>query len=89
MAGPAFVQPACQAIAAVASGTHTVAAFRVINQMPSFGRVALDTPTPPASTGDQQFSAPFGAGASAATIGWRCSATWRSSSDRGAPRTTP
>jgi acetyl-CoA acetyltransferase len=72
MAGPAFVQPACQAIAAVASGyAHTVAAFRVISQMPSFGaRVASDTPTPPREApGDQQFSAPFGSGASAATIG--------------------
>ncbi|HEX5586940.1 MAG TPA: thiolase family protein [Acidimicrobiia bacterium] len=72
MAGPAFVQPACQAIAAVASGyAHTVAAFRVINQMPSFGaRGASDAPTPPRTApGDQQFSAPFGSGASAATIG--------------------
>jgi acetyl-CoA acetyltransferase len=72
MAGPAFVQPACQAIAAVASGyAHTVAAFRVISQMPSFGdRRVPDGPTPPRrAPGDQQFSAPFGAGASAATIG--------------------
>jgi acetyl-CoA acetyltransferase len=72
LAGPAFVQPACQAIAAVASGyAHTVAAFRVIQQMPSFGdRRAPTGPTPPRTApGDQQFSAPFGVGASAAMIG--------------------
>jgi acetyl-CoA acetyltransferase len=72
LAGPAFVQPASQAIAAVASGyAHTVAAFRVIQQMPSFGaRAAPSGPVPPRQApGDQQFSAPFGSGASAATIG--------------------
>ena len=50
MAGPAFVQPACQAIAAVGSGyAHTVAAFRVISQMPSFGdRAQPSGPSRPA-----------------------------------------
>jgi len=71
LAGPAFVQPACQAIAAVASGyAHTVAAFRVITQMPSFGERSAPPAEPPRmAPGDQQFSAPFGTGASAATIG--------------------
>jgi len=72
MAGPAFVQPACQAIAAVASGyAHTVAAFRVITQMPSFGdRSGGSEPAPPRKVrGDQQFEAPFGVDASAANIG--------------------
>jgi acetyl-CoA acetyltransferase len=72
LVGPAFVQPASQAIAAVAAGyAHTVAAFRVITQMPSFGDRSTSVPStlPRTVPGDQQFSAPFGTAASAATIG--------------------
>jgi acetyl-CoA acetyltransferase len=69
--GPAFVQPALHSIAAVASGfCHTCVAFRIIKQMPSFApsNGAGAIPVRRAS-GDQQFQAPFGTAASAATIG--------------------
>ncbi|MGD9797028.1 MAG: thiolase family protein, partial [Acidimicrobiia bacterium] len=69
---PAFVEPATMAISAVASGlAHTCIAIRLIRQMPSFGaRQAPAGPIEPMRVGgDQQFSAPFGSGASAAGIG--------------------
>jgi acetyl-CoA acetyltransferase len=77
LAGPAFVQPACQAIAAVASGyAHTVAAFRVIRQQASTAMARIggapptgDAPPPRRVGGDQQFEAPFGVDAAAANIG--------------------
>jgi acetyl-CoA acetyltransferase len=81
--GPAFVEPATEAISAVASGLcHTCVAIRLIRQMPSqSSRLAdprgnralpvdnsgfLGSGVNPATAG--QFSAPFGAGAAAATI---------------------
>jgi acetyl-CoA acetyltransferase len=71
--GPAFVEPAIMAISAVASGlAHTCVAVRLIRQMgganarPGAGAA----PTGPMRVGgDQQFSAPFGAGAAGAGIG--------------------
>jgi acetyl-CoA acetyltransferase len=71
--GPAFVEPAVMAISAVASGlAHTCVAVRLIRQMgganargPAGGGMEGPIRVP----GDQQFSAPFGAGAAGATIG--------------------
>jgi acetyl-CoA acetyltransferase len=71
--GPAFVEPAIAAISAVASGLcHTCVAVRLIRQQPGQadflgGKVAR----PQGVRGDEQFSAPFGTWAAAATIaGW-------------------
>jgi acetyl-CoA acetyltransferase len=71
--GPAFVEPAISAISAVASGLcHTCVAVRLIRQQPGqadflAGRVQR----PQGIRGDEQFSAPFGSGAAAASIaGW-------------------
>jgi acetyl-CoA acetyltransferase len=81
--GPAFVEPALESISAVASGMcHTCVAIRLIRQMPgqtdrartppSDAPVRIDnsgflgTGVDPAVA--QQFSAPFGTGAAAATI---------------------
>ncbi len=71
---PAFVEPAVMAISAVASGlAHTVVAVRLIRQMGGANRGPATAPTGPPEPvhvgGDQQFSAPFGTGAAAATIG--------------------
>jgi acetyl-CoA acetyltransferase len=68
--GPAFVESAIMGIAGVASGlTHTCVAVRLIRQ---FGGANARPPAPAGPMrvgGDQQFSAPFGAGAAGATIG--------------------
>jgi acetyl-CoA acetyltransferase len=82
--GPAFIEPAVQAINAVAAGmSHTVLAIRLIRQMP--GQTdRVRAPGPPREPGlidsggflgsardpaaAAQFSAPFGTGAAAATI---------------------
>jgi acetyl-CoA acetyltransferase len=69
---PAFVEPATMAVSAVASGlAHTCVAVRLIRQMPSAGdRPSPTGPVEPMRVGgDMQFSAPFGASASAAGIG--------------------
>ena len=60
--GPAFVYPAIHAISAIASGlAHTVIATRIIQQQPSSSAMASGTAPPRrASTGDGQFTAPFG-----------------------------
>jgi acetyl-CoA acetyltransferase len=71
---PAFVEPAIMAISSVAAGlSHTCVAVRLIRQMPGErDRAGGDVPKPPAWVGgDDQFSAPYGTGAAAATIaGW-------------------
>jgi acetyl-CoA acetyltransferase len=70
--GPAFVEPAIMAISSVASGlAHTCVAVRLIRQQGGANRAPGD-PAPEGPhwvAGDQQFSAPFGAGAAGATIG--------------------
>jgi acetyl-CoA acetyltransferase len=71
--GPAFVEPAVMAISAVASGlAHTSVAVRLIRQQGGANArgPAGGAPSGPMRIGgDQQFSAPFGAGAAGATIG--------------------
>jgi acetyl-CoA acetyltransferase len=70
--GPAFVEPAIMAISSVASGlAHTCVAVRLIRQQGGANR-GPGAPAPEGPHwvgGDQQFSAPFGAGAAGATIG--------------------
>jgi acetyl-CoA acetyltransferase len=69
---PAFVEPAVMAVSAVASGlAHTVVAVRLIRQFggPNRGPASAAPAGPMRVGGDQQFSAPFGTGAAAATIG--------------------
>jgi acetyl-CoA acetyltransferase len=69
--GPAFAEPAIQAISAIASGLcHTCIAFRLIRQAPG------GMPSPEAAAamlkgiaGDDQFIVPFGAMAAATGIG--------------------
>ena len=71
--GPAFVEPAIASISAVAAGLcHTCVAIRLIRQQPGQADfLAGRVPRPQGITGDEQFSAPFGTGAAAATIaGW-------------------
>jgi acetyl-CoA acetyltransferase len=71
--GPAFVEPAIAAMSAVASGLcHTCVAIRLIRRQPGQAEFLRGTaPRPPQMRPDDQFSAPFGAGAAAATIaGW-------------------
>ena len=71
--GPAFVEPAIASISAVASGLcHTCVAVRLIRQQPGQADFLTgNTPRPQGVRGDEQFSAPFGSGAAAATIaGW-------------------
>jgi acetyl-CoA acetyltransferase len=77
--GPAFVEPAVQAMSAVASGmAHTVIAVRLIRQMGGAnpargGGASTETPAGPPPPmrvgGDNQFSAPYGSGAAGAGIG--------------------
>jgi acetyl-CoA acetyltransferase len=71
LAAPAFVYPALQSIAAVASGfCHTALTLRIIQQQPSGASMAAGTPSDNpmmaammgAARGDRQFLAPFGAG---------------------------
>jgi acetyl-CoA acetyltransferase len=62
-AGPAFMYPALQSIAAVQAGfCHTCIAFRIIQQQPSASDlISGAAPTRPAGvSGDAQFTAPFG-----------------------------
>ncbi|HLG66431.1 MAG TPA: thiolase family protein [Acidimicrobiales bacterium] len=73
---PAFAEPAVMAIASVASGlSHTCVAVRLIRQLGPANPAARGDeeaagPRPPAHvSGDAQFSAPFGGGAPAPTIG--------------------
>jgi acetyl-CoA acetyltransferase len=70
--GPAFVEPAIMAISSVGSGlAHTCVAVRLIRQQGGANRNP-GAPVPEGPhwvAGDQQFSAPFGAGAAGATIG--------------------
>jgi acetyl-CoA acetyltransferase len=71
--GPAFVEPAIASISAVASGLcHTCVAIRLIRQQPGqTDFLGGNMPRPQGVRGDEQFSAPFGSGAAAATIaGW-------------------
>ena len=69
--GPAFVEPAVQAISAVASGLcHTCVAIRLIRQAP--GGMPPGGPGAMLSAGiggDEQFNIPFGGLAAAAPIG--------------------
>ena len=73
--GPAFVEPAVQAMSAVASGTaHTCVAVRLIRQAASTaaaraGESGGNERRNLRVGGDNQFSAPFGTGAAGATIG--------------------
>jgi acetyl-CoA acetyltransferase len=74
--GPAFVEPAVQAMSAVASGmAQTCVAVRLIRQASSTGGARAgvggegDKPRHMRVGGDMQFSAPFGSGAAGATIG--------------------
>ncbi|HLG66251.1 MAG TPA: thiolase family protein [Acidimicrobiales bacterium] len=70
--GPAFVEPAIMAISAVASGLcHTCVAVRLIRQFGGANRPPEPERArgPMRVAGDNQFSAPFGAGAAGATIG--------------------
>lgn len=81
--GPAFVEPAVEAIAAIASGmSHTCVAIRLIRQMPAQSERLnprdTNAPAPVDRSGflgsgvdpatATQFTAPFGAGAAAAMI---------------------
>jgi acetyl-CoA acetyltransferase len=72
LVGPAFVEPAIMAISAVASGlAHTCVAVRLIRHQVRGNRPAQTAGPkgPQLVGGDNQFSAPFGAGAAGATIG--------------------
>jgi acetyl-CoA acetyltransferase len=68
--GPAFVEPAVHAISCVASGmSNTCLAIRLIRQMPSQTNVVRErTGGPRKVGGDEQFTAPFGGMAAAASI---------------------
>jgi acetyl-CoA acetyltransferase len=68
--GPAFVEPAMNAYMAVASGmAHTVVAIRLIRQMPGqTERLRGDVPVVSTVAGTEQFTAPFGGAAAAASI---------------------
>jgi acetyl-CoA acetyltransferase len=66
--GPAFVEPAVQAISAVASGLSTTCvAIRMIRRLSSTG--PPPGAQPPGFRGDAQFSGPFGATMPASMIG--------------------
>ncbi|MFI5053410.1 MAG: thiolase family protein, partial [Acidimicrobiia bacterium] len=70
--GPAFVEPAIMGAAAVGSGlSHTCVSVRLIRQMGGANARPGSEPMrgPMRVGGDQQFSAPFGAGAAGAGIG--------------------
>jgi acetyl-CoA acetyltransferase len=74
--GPAFVEPAVQAMSSVGSGmAHTCVAIRLIRRATSTGGARAtaasggDQPRQLRVEGDNQFSAPFGSGAAGATIG--------------------
>ncbi|HEY2331749.1 MAG TPA: thiolase family protein [Acidimicrobiales bacterium] len=68
--GPAFVEPAVHAISAVGSGmTTTCVAVRLIRQMVSQSNVVKERKAGPRRVaGDEQFTAPFGGAAAAASI---------------------
>ncbi|MFI5042714.1 MAG: thiolase family protein, partial [Acidimicrobiales bacterium] len=68
--GPAFVEPAVQAISAVASGLcHTCVAIRLIRQAPGGMPPGGVGGIPRGIGGDEQFSVPFGGMAAVAPIG--------------------